>query len=59
MKNITEKKEADIVLWGHTHKQFYQIINNVHFINPGYGKIGEYAEIIILNDNITVNLILK
>ncbi|HPG30413.1 MAG TPA: metallophosphoesterase family protein [bacterium] len=59
MNYIAEKKEADIVLWGHTHKQFYQIINNVHFINPGYGKIGEYAEIIILNDNITVNLILK
>lgn len=59
MNNIAEKKEADIVLWGHTHKQFYQIINNIHFINPGYGKIGECAEIIILNDNITVNLILK
>ncbi len=56
MDNIAEKKESDIVLWGHTHKQFYKIINNVHFINPGFGEIGECAEIIIENEKIFVDL---
>ncbi len=37
---------ADIVIFGHTHKEFYDVYNNITFINPGAFNNYSYAEII-------------
>lgn len=36
-------READIAVYGHTHKQGYELVNRVHCINPGALTTGEYA----------------
>lgn len=30
------RKQTDVVLFGHTHQPFNQVINGVWFLNPGY-----------------------
>ncbi|MBO7527900.1 MAG: YfcE family phosphodiesterase [Clostridia bacterium] len=44
----------NIVCFGHTHKQGHYIFNNIHLINPGALKNGDYAEIIIDENKIDV-----
>lgn len=52
MSRLAKTKEHDIILWGHTHEQFYKEINGVHFVNPGYGAKGACAIIDIDNDSV-------
>ncbi len=32
---LAKEREADIVLFGHTHQRFYSVIDGIHFLNPG------------------------
>lgn len=50
VKNSIEKlvKEAknigaEIVLYGHTHRQKFENIDGIFFVNPGTLKLGQYA----------------
>ncbi len=38
-----QKREADVVIFGHTHKKFDETINGVRFINPGYSGRPRYG----------------
>ena len=40
-----EEYKADIVVYGHTHNQSHEIINEVHYLCPGSIRQGEYAMI--------------
>ncbi len=44
-----EEQKADLVLYGHTHIQKMDEIENIVFLNPGAMKDGKYA-VIELND---------
>lgn len=35
LSELFEEKNADVYLFGHTHKEFYEVDNKKHFINPG------------------------
>ena len=54
MKRITEyaaSRNADVLLFGHTHIPYYSIDDGMHVINPGSIRIGEksYAVLVIKN----------
>lgn len=48
-----EGVQADLVLFGHTHVPFHQIINGIHYFNPGSisaprnGHVPTYGQIIL------------
>ena len=42
--------QADIVVYGHTHLQGLELVNNVYCINPGALKNGQYALLNLLSD---------
>lgn len=41
--NYAKLKEADICIYGHTHKQKMEVIDNITMLNPGALKQGKYA----------------
>lgn len=48
------KEQPDVVMFGHTHKQFEQRINDVLFVNPGYAgkpKLGAERSVALLEIN--------
>lgn len=47
-----KKQKADIALFGHTHNQFYQLIDNIHIFNPGALQNGCYGMIDITDSGI-------
>lgn len=54
LENKAKEQNADIVLFGHTHKSFNKIINNTLFLNPGsacamFGNEASYGIIEIEN----------
>lgn len=36
---LAKEREADIVLFGHTHERFYSVRDGIHFLNPGSATI--------------------
>jgi putative phosphoesterase len=49
---LREKKEIDLVIFGHTHKAEHTVFNNIHFINPGsacYPRAGKKGSVAILD----------
>lgn len=55
-ENFAMAKGADIALYGHTHVQRYDRIDNMHVVNPGALVNGRYAVITIQNNTIEVKL---
>lgn len=47
-----KSQKADIALFGHTHIPFYQLIDGIHFFNPGAAADGCYGMIDITNNGI-------
>lgn len=48
------KEKATAVVFGHTHKQFAEMVNGVFFFNPGYAgkvKFGAERSVAILHSN--------
>ncbi len=37
--SLAKEREADIVLFGHTHERFYSVRDGIHFLNPGSATI--------------------
>lgn len=57
MVNYAAENNCSLLCFGHTHKQKYEVINNVTVVNPGAFKNGNYAEINIdKSGNINVEL---
>ena len=52
----TTENGCNVVCFGHTHKQLFEQIEGVYFINPGSLKNNDFAEIIIEDENMSVNL---
>lgn len=48
-----EEQNAEIALFGHTHRQFAGYVGNVIMINPGALKDGCYAELLLDGRSIT------
>lgn len=46
------KNNRDVALFGHTHRQFYELRDNIHLYNPGSIGRGEYGIITIEGDQI-------
>ena len=44
---FAESQEADIALFGHTHRQFAGYVGRVLLVNPGALQIGSYAELLL------------
>ena len=38
-----KQKQCDIFLFGHTHRPFYEVIDGIHFINPGSASLSRSA----------------
>ena len=60
LMRAAREENADIVLFGHTHSPFYEIVDGIHFLNPGnvsaYDAL-RFATVDILDDgNIVCNL---
>ena len=36
LKTRVVKEKPDVVMFGHSHQKFDQVVNNVRFVNPGY-----------------------
>ena len=45
-------KEINIVFYGHTHREFFQKIEDIYFFNPGALKSLSYGFIIIDNESV-------
>lgn len=44
---VCQKKDIDIYIYGHTHTQYIHKIDDITFINCGYGEKNEFCEITI------------
>lgn len=58
LKNLAKEKNADIVLFGHTHISHDEIDDNIHYFNPGSTILpkngrASYGVIEILDDKVT------
>lgn len=49
-------KGYNVVCYGHTHEKFQKEIDGVKYINPGSFKTGNYAEIYIRDNQLTLNM---
>jgi len=49
--SIAKRGKHDIIIFGHTHDQFARKLYDTWILNPGDGEGGEYAEIIIEDNN--------
>ena len=65
-ENLQQKMaraKPDVVIFGHTHKQFDHVVNGVRYFNPGYSgrpKLGQSRSVALLHINsnaITAELI--
>ncbi|TDT69806.1 hypothetical protein EV215_1347 [Hypnocyclicus thermotrophus] len=45
----SENKGYDIVIFGHTHRAYYEKLKDIHYFNPGAAINGEYG-ILLLED---------
>ena len=36
LKDFIARERPDVVVFGHTHKQFYETVGGIRFFNPGY-----------------------
>ena len=43
LAKVAKKIGAEIVLYGHTHKQYIKYIDGVYLVNPGTLKKGQYV----------------
>lgn len=50
------RERPDVVIFGHTHKAFSEIIGGVHFLNPGYAgkpRFGQPRSVALLETDAT------
>lgn len=62
LRDFAEKHEADVVLYGHTHKAYNMIIDNTLFFNPGstiFPNDGRasFGVIEIINDKVSGKIV--
>ncbi|MDN5305093.1 MAG: uncharacterized protein PWP46_1979 [Fusobacteriaceae bacterium] len=48
----SENKGYNIVIFGHTHRAYYEEVNNIHYFNPGAATNGEYGILLLEDENI-------
>ncbi len=56
LKRLLIKENPDVVIFGHTHKQFCEIRNRVLFFNPGYAgkvRLGQSRSVAVLHCDAT------
>ena len=46
---------ANVIVFGHTHEQFYDKVQDMYYINPGSLRYGDYAEIVMDNNKFVVD----
>ena len=51
--------ESDIVVYGHTHVQMHETFCDMHLLNPGSAREGNYGVIDISENNGKIDIILK
>ncbi len=51
-----KQKQADVVLYGHTHTQCEDIVDGIKFVNPGSIANGKYATIEIIDGKVKIEL---
>ena len=49
---VAKERGANVVCFGHTHKQRYDEVDGITLLNAGAFKNGEYAEIFVANGKI-------
>ena len=60
MVRIAKKNECDFFLFGHTHRPYYKVIDNIYLINPGSlsyprSSYGRTYGIIIIGDDKSID----
>jgi hypothetical protein len=44
LKTLLSREQPDVVIFGHTHQQFYRTIGEMLFLNPGYAGKPKFAQ---------------
>lgn len=50
LASAARSRDAKIAVYGHTHRQGLDLVNNVYCVNPGALKNGEYALLALSSD---------
>ena len=55
LRKVAKDGNYNIVFYGHTHIQKFEVVDNVYYINPGALKNGNYSEVTLNKNEIIIN----